>query len=171
MAAELKALKAQMRLLANDQSEIREQVDALSPKPEPILPSAPNDLQAKDQERGDASKPGPSQAQVDDPVTGQWEHLEAALEEDAVDPIWARSAESSLQDAPNSSALGVNHVTATCRSKLCRIDLSFNSGQSDSDGPMAAIGKLPWTAQTFIESQLDGKSSRIYVVREGSSLP
>jgi hypothetical protein len=102
------------------------------------------------------------------------EQLEETLRREAIDPPWARTAQTELEAVYGmTQAEGVNFDDAECRSTMCRVTLTLDHPGKAGEIQMRRLmdRSAPWPAFRFMQLDRTSGTVVVFVMREGHELP
>jgi hypothetical protein len=106
-------------------------------------------------------------------IQAQVELVEGTLRTETVDPRWTDGAEATLRETFHKENMkGFQLWAVTCRTTLCRTELTLEGSSSPEESFKRLANSVPWQGQGFVRID-PGESAGIvlYLSREGYSLP
>ena len=161
-------ISEQMADMRGEVQRLRRQVQVLSQRQSPPAPAAPSPTAAE------AAGPAPlTQEEVSAHDKRRFEGLAVKLAAEPVDRSWAPATERLIADTLAKPAFkGSKLLAATCRSTLCRFDVSHDSETDRRTFSSTLPNRLPsLPSGSMRNAEGNERKTIVYVAREGHRIP
>lgn len=165
MRRELQTLKRELHHVRKEQSSSKEL----------RIPERPGDPTPTKKRKVDSPDVAPSMIQDKEAELRYRVQLAGVVDEEAVDPKWASTAESELEGRFHSlrtKGIALEVLSLKCASTVCRVEITNGGEGPPVSGLRSLTQTIPWDGDGYAHIDPDDPSRVLmYVSRDGMALP